>query len=39
VTIIADTGWIVGFLDRRDAYHTWARETAETSASASLRPE
>ena len=26
--IIVDTGWIVGFLDRRDPYHAWAMETA-----------
>lgn len=28
MTIITDTGWIVGFLDRRDSYHGWARELA-----------
>jgi uncharacterized protein len=28
VTVIADTGWIVAFLDGRDRYHPWAKEQA-----------
>lgn len=27
---IADTGFLVGFLNRRDAHHAWARAVAET---------